>query len=56
MSETDFTMLAEQFQQLRRDCDTPQKAVAQLQREGLLDENGHTAAPYRDSLQEVACL
>lgn len=56
MSESDYKMLAEEFAQLRRDCDTPQKAIAQLQSEGLLDENGRTAAPYRNPVRESACL
>lgn len=49
MSEADLKMLIEQLERLRVECDTPQKAIEQLQKEGLLDENGLTAAPYRDA-------
>lgn len=55
MSESDYKMLTEQFAQLRRDCDTREKAISQLQSEGLLDADGHTAAPYRSSAQEIVC-
>lgn len=48
MSEADFKMLEAQFERLRLECDTPQKAVAQLQKEGLLDENGQIPAQYRE--------
>ncbi len=40
-------MLIEEFARLRRECNTKEKAIAQLQSEGLLDENGETAAMYR---------
>lgn len=47
MSEQHFRMLMEQLDRVARECDTPEKAIAQLQSEGLLDENGRTAALYR---------
>jgi hypothetical protein len=49
MNEEDLKMLAEHFERLLIECDTPEKAIAQLQKEGLLDENGEIAAPYRDA-------
>lgn len=50
MSESDLKMLKAHFEWLRQECNTREKAIAQLQREGLLDENGHTAAAYREPL------
>ena len=49
MSEEDLKRLEARFERLRIECDTPEKAIAQLQKEGLLDENGEIAAPYRDA-------
>jgi hypothetical protein len=54
MSEADFKMLSEAFDRLRRECDTPEKAMAQLQSEGLLDAEGRTAPMYRDPIEDVA--
>jgi hypothetical protein len=51
MSEQDLKLLTAHFEQLRRDCDTPQKAIAQLQSEGLLDECGQTASLYREAVE-----
>ncbi len=47
MSEADLKMVLEEFERIRRECNTKEKAIAQLQSEGLLDENGETAAKYR---------
>ncbi len=52
MSEADLKMLTEYFERLGRECDTREKAIAQLQKEGLLDENGETAALYRVPAEE----
>jgi len=49
MSESDLKLLESQFERLQIECDTPAKATAQLQSEGLLDANGHTAELYRDT-------
>lgn len=55
MSDEDLAMLTAEFERLVRECDTPAKATAQLQREGLLDEDGQLAPMYRDDLDEVVC-
>lgn len=55
MSEQDLAMLTAEFERLVRECDTPAKATAQLQREGLLDENGQIPPMYRDDLDEAVC-
>jgi len=47
MSDADFQMLVREFERQIRECDTPEKARAQLQSEGLLDADGRTAAKYR---------
>jgi hypothetical protein len=47
MSEEVFQMLVRAFERQRRECDTPEKARALLQSEGLLDADGRTAAKYR---------
>jgi hypothetical protein len=49
MSESDFRKLIGQFDRLETECDTPEKATAQLQKEGLVDEAGRTAQPFRDA-------
>jgi hypothetical protein len=49
MSEQHLKLLLAHFEKLQHDCDTPEKAVAQLRSEGLLDETGATAPLYRDS-------
>ncbi|HZY62171.1 MAG TPA: hypothetical protein VFE38_06550 [Edaphobacter sp.] len=54
MSEADYEMLTEQFDRLRRECDTPEKATEQLKREGLLDSTGRTAELYRDPIEDAA--
>ncbi len=52
MSEHKLKLLAAHFERLRNDCDTREKAEAQLRSEGLLDQSGHTAPLYRDSSQD----
>jgi hypothetical protein len=54
MSEADFEMLMAEFDRLRRECDTPEKATAQLQKEGLLDANGKLPARYGGEGEDVA--
>ncbi len=49
MSEADFQMILAEAERLMRECNTPEKAKAQLQQEGLLDENGEIAALYRSA-------
>jgi hypothetical protein len=46
MSEADLQMLIAEFERQLRECDTPEKAIAQLQKEGLLDANGKLPAEY----------
>ena len=48
MSEKELQMLKAHFERVLIECDTREKAIAYLQKLGLLDENGRTAAPYRD--------
>jgi hypothetical protein len=55
MSEVEYRMLAEYFERLDLECDTREKAIAQLQSEGLLDENGQIPAKYRDPAEEAVC-
>lgn len=54
MSEADLKMLIEAFDRLDRECDTPEKARAQLQKEGLLDANGEVPAMYGGPGAETA--
>jgi hypothetical protein len=49
MSESDFKKLMDQFHRLETECNTPEKATAQLQKEGLVDETGRIAPPFRDA-------
>ena len=53
MSEADFQMVMREIERLRLECNTPQKATEQLQREGLLDETGQTAAMYREPIENT---
>jgi hypothetical protein len=46
MSESDLKMLIAEFDRVDLECDTPEKAMRQLQSEGLLDENGELPARY----------
>jgi hypothetical protein len=55
MSDSDLKLLTDHFERLRRECDSPGKAIAQLQSEGLLDQSGRTAAQYRESDVEEVC-
>lgn len=48
MSESDLKKLKEYFQKIQREYDTPEKATALLQREGLIDENGEPSLPFRE--------
>ena len=54
MSETTFQMLMAELERVEREYDTPEKARALLQEEGLLDENGKTAAIY-SAHEELIC-
>ncbi len=54
MSEEDLKMMKEYFAKLRRECNTPEKATAQLQSEGILDENGELAPMYRPPVEGEA--
>jgi hypothetical protein len=56
MSEADFQMVMGEIDRLRRECDTPEKVRAQLQREGLLDENGELPEMYRIPAETQVCL
>jgi hypothetical protein len=47
MSPEDLKMMIEYFDKLRIECNTPEKARAQLQLEGILDENGEYTERYR---------
>lgn len=49
MSESDLKKLREYFQKIQREYDTPEKATALLQREGLIDENGEPSLPFRET-------
>ena len=55
MSEDDLQMLIAAFERLARECDTPEKATAQLQSEGLLDANGKLPARYGGVPDEAPC-
>ncbi len=46
MTQADLKMLKAEFARIRIECNTPEKARAQLQKEGLLDENGELPARY----------
>jgi hypothetical protein len=46
MTYADLKMLTDYFDRLRIECNTPEKATAQLQKEGILDENGDLRARY----------
>ena len=43
MSECGFEMLSEAFDRIDRECDTEDKAQAQMRSEGLLDVEGEAA-------------
>jgi hypothetical protein len=46
MSESDLKMMKAYFEKLRQECNTPEKALAQLQKEGLVDQDGNPAPMY----------
>ncbi len=52
MSEADLQMLTAEFERINAFCDTPEKATAQLQSEGLLDQDGQLARLYREAVVE----
>ena len=56
MNESAFEMLSEAFDRLDRECDTQDKALAQMQHEGLLDEEGQTSPQYREPVKDRAWL
>jgi hypothetical protein len=49
MSDEEFEAFKAEADRLERECNTPELATRQLQLEGILDENGELAAPYRAS-------
>lgn len=53
MSESDLKKLREYFQKIQNEYNTPEKATALLQKEGLIDENGEPSLPFRESV--TAC-
>ncbi len=55
MSEADLQKLRNRFEQIRLECNIPEKATALLQREGILDENGEPAERYREDAEAVIC-
>ena len=55
MSEEDLKMITDYIEKLRVECNTPEKAIAQLQSEGLLDENGELPERYRVPAEVAAC-
>ncbi len=54
MSESDFEMLSEAFDRLDRECDTQDKARAQMRDEGFLDAEGQTSPQYREPVEDRA--
>jgi hypothetical protein len=49
MSEADLKKLLDHFEKSRVENDTPEKARALLQKEGILDASGKLAEPFRES-------
>ena len=49
MGEKELEKLREYFQRVRREYDTPEKATALLQKEGIIDETGEPATPFRET-------
>ena len=47
MSDEDFATLAAVMEQVNQECNTPELATRQLQSEGILDQDGQLAEPYR---------
>ena len=56
MSEVDLEFLKKAFDEFDLECDSEEKAVAQMQEEGLLDGNGQFAARYSEQDEAVICL
>ncbi len=54
MTEADLKMLTAEFERIRIECNTPEKAIAQLQSEGLLDEDGELPPRYGGTGKDVA--
>ncbi len=52
MSEADYKKLMARFAEIRSEYNTPAKATALLQSEGIVDQSGRTAPHFRD--EEVA--
>lgn len=48
MSESDLKKLLAHFEKSRRENDTPEKARALLQEEGILDASGKLAKEFRE--------
>lgn len=56
MSEADYKKLMARFAEIRTECNTPAKATALLQSEGIVDQSGRTAPHFRDEeIVEAAC-
>lgn len=49
MGENDLKKLREYFLRIHDEYDTPEKATALLQKEGLIDENGEPSLPFRET-------
>ena len=52
MSEAMYRRIVARFEEIKRECDTPEKARQYLQSIGMLDENGETAAMYRETRED----
>lgn len=50
MSESDLKKLLAHFKESRKDNNTPEKARALLQNEGILDDSGKLAETFREEL------
>lgn len=48
MEEKDLKKLRDYFQRIQNEYDTPEKATALLQKEGLVDESGEPSLPFRE--------
>ncbi len=56
MSEADYKKLMARFAEIRSECNTPAKATALLQSEGIVDQSGRTAPHFRDEeIVEAVC-
>lgn len=52
MSESEFEMLSGAFDRIDRECDTEDKARAQMRDEGFLDAEGQAAPQYREPVED----